>query len=183
MHEMPLSVPDRLARQGLVPALRALLEQDVAAEFDGQTWQCTPTAESVAATLPLFAGEVLYFATRELLRNAARHGRGGDTSRPLHVTLHVAAENGLNITVVDDGVGLHYPNAAQEGTRTGLRFHNAMLTAIGGTLAVTPLPNGGTRAVVHLPRETLHRLNPETVSPTARHGVRSTHRPISGERK
>ncbi len=168
MHKMPLSVPDRLARQGLVPALRVLLEQDVAVEFDGQTWQCPPPAEAVAATLPLFAGEVLYFATRELLRNAARHGRDRETGRPLHVTLRVAAENGLTLTVTDDGVGLHYPHDTQ-GAHTGLRFHNAMLTAIGGTLAVTPLPNGGTRAVVHLPPETLQRLNPETVDPTAHH--------------
>jgi hypothetical protein len=92
-----------------------------------------------------------------LLHTAILGLSGGDTGRSLHVTLRVTTERGLTITVTDDGVGLQYSNVA-EGTRIGLRFHNAMLTAIGGTLSVTPPPDGGTRAVLHLPPETLRRL-------------------------
>lgn len=158
MHEMPLSVPDRLAHQGLLPALRALLEQDFAVDFEGTIWESTDEAEEAARNLPLFVSEVLYFATRELLRNAARHGRGGDSGRALRVSLRVTAEKGLSIAVIDDGAGLHYSTEAS-GARSGLRFHNAMLTAVGGTLSVTPSGAGGTRGVLHLPPETLGRLS------------------------
>ena len=36
--------------------------------------------------LALLIAEVLYYAARETIRNAARYGRDGDGSRPLHLT-------------------------------------------------------------------------------------------------
>ena len=46
-------------------------------------------------SLPLFASEVIFFAAQEAIRNAAKHGRGGDAQRPLH--LDVALQNRIGL--------------------------------------------------------------------------------------
>jgi two-component sensor histidine kinase len=63
-------------------------------------------AETRAAALPPLTAEVVLYAAREALRNAARHGRGDNPARPLHMTLAVRAREGLQITLTDDGVAL-----------------------------------------------------------------------------
>ncbi len=151
LHDAPPAGPQLLAQQGLVAALRLLVERELAGEFAGVDWRVAPEAEVAAQRLPLFVAEVVYFAARELLRNAARHGRGGETARPLHLTLTIERTEGLRLVVEDDGVGFT-PGAdpAAGGAGSGLRFHSALLAAVGAGLEVRALPAGGTRAAIVL---------------------------------
>ena len=67
--------PD-VARLGLVGALRRLVEEELGSAFDSVMWQIEPGVEEKVQTLPSLTAEVLYYAAREAIRNAARHGRG-----------------------------------------------------------------------------------------------------------
>lgn len=158
MHDAAGTMPERLADQGLVAALRASVEQDLQGEFDGVTWDIAAEAEVSACQLPLFASEVVYFGTQELIRNAARHGRGEQADRPLRLQIGLVSQGGLCLTVEDDGVG-YAPSvdaAIQDaaGSGQGLRFHSTMLAALGARLEVVALPAGGTRGTIWLPPET-----------------------------
>lgn len=153
LHAAGPSAPTRLAQDGLVAALRSLLETDLAGEFSEVCWHITPAAEARAKELPLFAAEVIYFAAREVTRNAARYGRGGDRRRRLALTiaLEETAAGKLRLRIADDGVGLN--QAAQEdeleqGAGSGLRIHSAMLAAVGASLELGPSPSGGAQAVI-----------------------------------
>jgi signal transduction histidine kinase len=148
------AAPARLAEEGLVAALQSLLATDLAGEFQSVTWQVQPQAEMLAREMPLFAAEVLYFAARELLRNAARYGRGGDPSRRLSLTISLAESSRpagkARLLIADDGVGFN-PAASGEfstGTGSGLRLHSAMLAAVGATLEIGAPPEGGTQAII-----------------------------------
>jgi signal transduction histidine kinase len=157
VRDAALDTPQRLAEQGLVAALRALVEQDLGDGFDLVAWHVEPDAEASARQLPLFVGEVIYFAARELIRNAARHGRGGDADRSLRLGVSLTLEEELCLTVEDDGVGFAPLGAPvperPTGGGQGLRFHSTMLTALGARLEVMPLPEGGTRGVIAIPPE------------------------------
>lgn len=154
MHDVTASVPQQLIQGGLVPALRVLLEGEFPHDFEALKWQVPPAAEEAAGRLAPFVAEVAYFAARELIRNAASHGRGGQERRPLHLTVRLEADEELRLLVEDDGVGCDTePHALGGGSGSGLRFHSTMLAAVGGRLEVTSLPTGGTRGVVALPLE------------------------------
>ena len=165
MRDSRPNVPQRMEQGGLVAALQAVLDADLAGEFSAVEWHVDQGAGEAVGRLPLFVSEVVYFAGRELLRNAARHGRGGDSARPLHLTVALEQNDGLRLVVEDDGVGLSHPASGTGrrhlmgqghltgGTGSGLRFHSAMLAAGGASLEVVSLPGCGTRGGIVFPEE------------------------------
>ena len=151
------------AEQGLIAALRALIEQDFRGTFAEVTWHVASQGEVAAGQLPPYVSQVVFFAAQELIRNAARHGRGpGD--RPLRLQVVVEAGEGIRLAVEDDGVGYHpgtkpSPGEVSSGGR-GLRFHSTMLAAVGAGLEVAALPAGGTRGQIIIPSAAIQDLAP-----------------------
>jgi signal transduction histidine kinase len=159
VHAASLSHSCELVEGELGAALRAFVASDLHDEFADVAWYLAPDAEDTARNLPLFVVEVLFFAARELIRNAARHGRGDSSSRELHlcVTMEVASgpTGELVLSIEDDGVGFPssdetvHPADVRGGQ--GLRFHSAMLTAVGAQMQVMPSHMGGTQGLIVLP--------------------------------
>ena len=56
--------------------------------------------------LSALATEVVFGAVREAVRNADRHGRGADPSRPLHLSVALFATDEVVIWIEDNGVGI-----------------------------------------------------------------------------
>ncbi len=152
VREMSNAVPTRLASEGLVAALHSALTHDFRDSFDAISWQASPAANEQARRLPLFVGEVVFYAAQEALRNAARHARGGDPARKLRLDVTVDGTSGLRIVIGDDGVGRNGMPDETAGAGSGLRFHSAMLAVVGGTLSVSDREGGGTRVVIELPQ-------------------------------
>ena len=150
VREMSNAAPTRLDSEGLAAALRSALDHDFRDNFDRIAWQAEPEAVERAKQLPLFASEVIFYAAQEAIRNAARHGRGGNAQRPLHLEVAVRQNAGLQIVIGDDGVGRNATHVNAE-SGSGLRFHSAMLAVIGGTLSVEDRSGGGTQVVIEAP--------------------------------
>jgi signal transduction histidine kinase len=152
LHALPTSTAPELARLGLVGALRHVAEGELHNAFDSIAWQLEPAAEEAANRLPPLAAEVLYGAAREAMRNAARYGRNGDATRPLHLIIALACNAGLRLSIEDDGVGFGNATATPHGSGQGLALHSTMLAVLGGTLAAERLPSA-TRFVLALPEQ------------------------------
>ena len=106
-----------------------------------------------ASAVPPVAAEVVYYAVREAVRNAARHGRGDQTQRPLSLTVEVtAAQQWLVVAIEDNGVGLTMP-ASVTGSGQGLALHTAMLAVVGATLAIDNRPGTSLRITIQAPLE------------------------------
>jgi signal transduction histidine kinase len=146
----------------LIEALRQVVKEEFRRAFDDVTWEVEPEAERNGRAIPSLTAEVLFYAAREAVRNAARHGRPGDTKQPLH--LHIKAiwhDGGLEITIEDDGVGLGTVGLGTAGLRTvprteksggqGLALHSTLMAVVGGTLAAESAPYKGTRVTLTLP--------------------------------
>jgi signal transduction histidine kinase len=131
LKDIPPSALD--AGSGLVPALHDLAEREMHGAFDAIHWQIDPAAEASAAQLPAVTAEVVFFAAREVLRNAARYGRGG-SDRLLSVTIALSQiETELRLSIRDDGVGLSTA-APVPGRGHGLALHQTMLYVVGGRM-------------------------------------------------
>ncbi|HRF47027.1 MAG TPA: hypothetical protein PLC98_05315, partial [Anaerolineales bacterium] len=153
---MPNSGAPELRRHGLPGALRAVIEGELAGAFTNASVDVEPSVAAAAQALPAFAAETLYFAAREALRNAARHGRGGDPQRQLQISLqgHVecttAGARLLHFGIRDDGVGVS-PGGVTAGTQHGLTLHTTLMAVAGGGLEIASRPGGGTLVELRMP--------------------------------
>jgi signal transduction histidine kinase len=158
------SVPE-LRRHGFFGALHQVVDAELRGAFDQVGWEVDAEAERAVGALPGFVSETLYYAAREALRNAARHGRGGESKRQLVVTVSatVAARdpasmqpNGraLQLTICDDGVGVILGSSGPgptSGTQHGLTLHTTLMAVAGGSLTFESRPAHGTRVDLHMP--------------------------------
>jgi signal transduction histidine kinase len=155
LHGMPAPASSEIARLGVVEALRSAATREMAGSFDEVTWQADPQASPAAERMLPQAGEVLFYAAREAMRNAARHGRGATPNRQLRLWVTVRAgiaqtQPGLVILIEDDGVGMGTPTQNVSGGR-GLALHGTLLAVVGGSLSTERRPEGGTRVQIVLP--------------------------------
>jgi signal transduction histidine kinase len=150
LREMPTVTAPEVARLGLIGALHQAVDEEFGHAFDAVAWEVEPEAEQKAHAIPTLTAEVLFYAAREAVRNAARHGRGDD-STPLHLCISATQRQGLEITVEDDGVGLGAGSGSEPGSGHGLALHSTMMAVVGGTLAVEGAPGAYTRVTLRLP--------------------------------
>jgi signal transduction histidine kinase len=161
LRALPSSGASQISRLGLMAALRQAVDEEMDGAFDAVAWQVSPEMEQRAREVPTLAAEVIFYAAREAMRNAAHHGRNGDTARPLHLSVTARWHDGLEIGIEDDGVGMSAAWRSGESTRQGLALHSTMMAIVGGSLAVEsapgnrPLAETGdyrTRVVLTLPQ-------------------------------
>ena len=159
LRTMPARAMPQLSELGLVGALRALAADELANAFDAVRWRVDEDAVQAAATLSPLTQEVLFYAAREAMRNAARHGRDNDSQRALELDVAVARQNGLHIQVQDNGVGLatHSHDGADHAVLEvakgghGLTLHSTLLAIVGGELTVQNAPQNGVCVTIWLP--------------------------------
>jgi signal transduction histidine kinase len=159
IREMPAVVAPEIERFGLVGALEGVVAGELSGVFDEVTWQVDDKAEAKARALPPLAAEVLFYAAREAMRNAAHHGRDESGERSLCLGVSVAwrepaaglGQGRLEILIEDDGVGLPTSALSGDDGGQGLALHSTMMAVIGGTLAIESLPGVHTRVLLTLP--------------------------------
>ena len=77
----------------------------------------------------------------------------GDTTNPLYLKITIGWQNGLKISIEDNGVGLAATGQPERGSGQGLALHTTMLAVVGGTLAIESELGAYTRVWITLPQE------------------------------
>lgn len=153
------SAPHRLEQDGMISAIRTMLEQDFQYAFDEVEWCVSDeTAAYIDEVMPPAIAELVFAAVQEALRNAARHARGSDEHRHLRLLFKASwnkADHGLEVIVTDDGVGISAASSATSGTGGGLLTHSALLAIAGGSLTIKSAPGEGVTVRILLPAGSL----------------------------
>jgi signal transduction histidine kinase len=151
LHDLPRATAPEVAQYGLFGALEEVVNDELRGAFDQVSWQVSPEAEAGARSLTPLTAEVLFYAGREALRNAARHARPADSQAHLRLEIQATWQDGLEIVVQDNGAGLAESRAHTAGSGQGLTLHSTMMAVVGGTLALESTPGVATRVVLKLP--------------------------------
>jgi signal transduction histidine kinase len=156
LHDLPPPIGQDLARLGALGALRRAIHADLGGAFDQVHWAVEAGAEVAARRLDPLGAEALYYAAREAVRNAARHGRGDTPARRLALTVRADCERDLGgrqlltISIEDDGVGLGAAPTHPDGGH-GLALHSTMLAIMGGSLSASSAPGRPTTVSIRMP--------------------------------
>jgi len=151
LRELPAAPAPDVARLGLIGALRKLVDDELKGAFDQVDWLVSPDIEERLGEIPAFKVEVLFYAAREALRNAARHASEARREAPLNLCIQAAWQGGLQLSIEDNGGGLKAAGENAAGSGQGLTLHSTLMAVIGGSLAVESTPGVSTRVVLRLP--------------------------------
>lgn len=117
LRDFPKMITPEVARLGVLGALKQTVQAEFGRSFDEIRWELDHQAETKINRLVPLTAEVLYYASREAIRNAARHAGGdrhgrntqsenGETAA-LHLLVSARCrEDGVELMVEDNGVGL-----------------------------------------------------------------------------
>ncbi len=145
LHNMPtITVPD-VARVGVIAALQNSIAHELAEAFEQVNWHIPEQTIAQAKQIPIMSSEVLFYATREVIRNAARHGGGGIT-----LTITGQWQDGLVLTIKDNGIGIANAQSTA-GTGQGLALHTTMMAVVGGNISIESVPEKETAVTLSLP--------------------------------
>ena len=156
LRELPPTVTPEITRLGLMAALRRAVEVEFAHAFAEVTWRCDEDTERQMAALSPVAAETLYYAARELVRNAAKHAHPGLSGRDQSadqaggLCLEIAArvvEGQIQLAIEDNGSGFR----PESGTGQGLALHSTLMAIVGGSLSLETIPGQMTRVQLALP--------------------------------
>ncbi len=152
LRNMPGTSPPQLSQAGLIEALKKLVENEMVSAFDSVVWKMPVQLQSKAGDLTHLETEVLYYAAREAIRNAALHGRSQTDSQPLTLTIELRPEGRLCLVIEDDGLGIG-PQQKDFLTTAGqgLALHGTMMAVMGGELDLESQPDAFTRVILRLP--------------------------------
>ena len=138
----------RHLEHGLVSALHATLDGEFRGAFDDVRFDASEEARVAADALTPIVADLLLGAVQESLRNANRHGRGGDLHRRLAVRVALAVdERWVSVSVSDDGVGLQSERARETEGRESDQTDEQVGKTSGdiSTILAQPAETAGTR--------------------------------------
>ncbi|HUS17060.1 MAG TPA: ATP-binding protein, partial [Chloroflexia bacterium] len=151
LRELPAATAPEVTQLGLVGALQQTVRDELGSAFDAVTWDVGPDAAAAAGRIAPLTAEVVFYAAREAIRNAARYGRPAGGAGPLHLHVGLACRDGLEVLIEDDGVGLGAAERKDGGSGQGLALHSTMMAVVGGSLATESVPGRYTRVQLLLP--------------------------------
>lgn len=118
LRELPAITTPDIARLGFIPALRRTIEGEFTRSFDDIVWQIDDEASRALDHLNPQAQEALYYAARELVRNAAKHAFPEANFSPRQMTVRAwLDEQTLQLSVEDNGVGASASGVDGRGRR------------------------------------------------------------------
>jgi signal transduction histidine kinase len=151
LRDMPTTSFPEITKLGLIGALQNLVTEEYGTIFESVNWKIDHGAERYAQSISPLMAEVLYYAARESIRNAAKHGMSENLVHPLHLNIRILENNGLEMQIEDDGVGMSTERIINESEGQGLALHSTMMAVVGGELTIDSEPGEYTRVSLLLP--------------------------------
>ena len=135
----------------LVKALQQTVAYEFSHAFDEVIWHIAEDAPGRAREIPTLTAEVIYYAAREAVRNAAKYGRG-DKEGAFKLTISIGRGDGFSLQIEDNGVGYAAGEADRlQDSGQGLALHSTMMAVIGGELITESVPGRSTHVLLQLP--------------------------------
>ena len=153
LRDLPIVTTPEVSNLGLIIALQKTIENEFSNAFDQVIWEIPDDVPHPLEQLSPLVSEVVYFAAREAIRNAARHGRVDDMLPKLKIAIIQRAQE-WEIVIEDDCVASLDVQHKEQSSGQGLALHGTLMAVIGGELSFEQVPGEATRVVLRVPIET-----------------------------
>jgi signal transduction histidine kinase len=150
LRDLPIVTSPEVSRLGLIAALQKTVEKEFPDAFEQVIWEIPNEAISRFKQISALSSEVVYFAAREAIRNAAHHGRVKDICPSLKISTNHRAPT-WEIVIENEFLENSDTPTNKTGSHQGLAIHSTMMAVIGGELSFEQVPGEVTRVVLRVP--------------------------------
>jgi signal transduction histidine kinase len=147
LRDLPIVTAPDVYRLGLIAALKKTIANEFSSEFEQVEWDVPADVVHQFDLMSPLVSEVVYFAAREAIRNAARYA---GVLPVLRISAKQLDQN-LEIVIEDNGTEYPDPNLNEIGSGRGLVLHSTMMAVIGGELSLDRVSKQSTRVVLRAP--------------------------------
>jgi hypothetical protein len=154
LHNLPTTFSPKISRTQFLEAIKIIPELQTGGSFSEVKWKVVPEAVECIEKLPIHVREVLYFASREAIRNAAVHSMGSPNDPQNSLEIEISLPQGLEISIKNVGCGVNMEKMTHrmlDGGGKGLSIHHTMMAIIGGSLNLESVPDQFARVVLRIP--------------------------------
>ena len=148
LRDLPVVTAPDVYRLGLIPALKKTITNEFSSDFEQVEWDVDDSLVNQSDRISPLVSEVVYFAAREVIRNAARHGGVLPALRISAVQL----DRDLQIIVEDNGAENKGEGRDEISSGQGLVLHSTMMAVIGGELSLEQVSTQSTRVMLRAPQ-------------------------------
>ncbi|MGW8226521.1 MAG: sensor histidine kinase, partial [Anaerolineales bacterium] len=144
LRDLPVVTAPDVYQLGLIDALKKTITNEFSSAFEEVVWEIPDDVSCQLEQVSPLVSEVVYFAAREAIRNAARHGR-------VLPTLKIAANRRvqeLEVVIEDNGGGKPDRKQKEPNSGQGLVLHSTMMAVIGGDLVFDQSAEDTTRVLL-----------------------------------
>ena len=150
LRDLPTVTTPEIAQRGLVIALEKTVENEFSLAFSQVAWEISQDAHQQFRQFSDLVSEVVYYAAREAIRNAARYG-GKENSLPfLKISIKKQTQRWI-IMIENDCKEDPADPSAKLGSGQGLAIHSTLMAVIGGELSFDQVPGKTSRVTLQLP--------------------------------
>lgn len=150
LRDLPIVTTSEVIQTGLITALQKTIKNEFPEAFEQVTWEIAEEIEAQLKQLSELTSEVVYFAAREAIRNAARYGWTGNLLPTLKISVNQQAQK-CEIVIEDNCPGNPDIKEKEYSSGKGLALHSTLMAVIGGELYFEQVPKRGARVVLHVP--------------------------------
>jgi signal transduction histidine kinase len=161
LHNLPTTFSPEISRTSLIDAIKQLPELQPDGPFTEIRWIINADALACVDQLPIHVREVLYFAIRESIRNAAAHGQETSVHAGQSLELQLTKLHALEFSIKNSGGGVvmdRFIQRTKTGGGIGLTIHHTMMAIIGGNLFLESVPGQLAKVTLRIPADTLDAL-------------------------
>jgi signal transduction histidine kinase len=150
LRDLPIVTAPEVSNLGLIVALQKTIKNEFSGAFDQVIWEIPDEMAGPVEQLSPLVSEVVYFAARESIRNAARHAGANDRLPTLKIATNQRAQE-WEIVIEDDCAGTQGGQYKEPSSGQGLTLHGTLMAVIGGELSFEQIPGKVTRVVLRVP--------------------------------
>lgn len=134
LQELPSVYTPQFTSAGFTYIIQQLVKVEFPHTFSSVDWQWTDVDAELINDLPVLKKEVLYYAIREAIRNAANHAIPPATAEGVQLLVKIKGGSDIEITIQDNGEGDSSVDVGHKGSGQGLALHSTFMALIGGEL-------------------------------------------------
>lgn len=151
LKEMSFSINSDLEKNGLASALKNVVKREFDDIFNSTEIDIPVYIEEQLKQIPYHISEVIFYASREAIRNASKYAFTEEKKADLKVYL-----DKNKLVIEDNGKGISTQNISK-GAGEGLKIHSTMLAVIGGSLSIDSKENSFTKVSISIPESYLQK--------------------------